>query len=41
VQEDGSKPTDTATKQKTAFGKERQKSIKNERKSIKRNGTTG
>lgn len=40
MQEDGSKPTDTA-KQKTPFGKEKQRSIKNERKSIKRNGTTG
>ncbi|XP_020627651.1 trichohyalin-like [Orbicella faveolata] len=39
VQEDGSKPTDTA-KQRTVLGKERQRSIKNERKSIKRNGTT-
>lgn len=40
MQEDGAKPTDTA-KQKTALGKERQRSIKGERKSIKRNGTTG
>ncbi|XP_078345046.1 1-phosphatidylinositol 4,5-bisphosphate phosphodiesterase beta-1-like isoform X1 [Oculina patagonica] len=39
VQEDGAKPTDTA-KQKAAPGKERQKSIKADRKSIKRNGTT-
>ena len=40
MQDDGAKPTDTA-KQKAAVGKERQKSIKAERKSIKRNGTTG